>query len=185
MNIVGSKRMKSTILVVILSTFLLLTGCTLNEELDTSDTESYILSNYGKYEVLDGWIKNKEHSTDDKQFYIKEEDSNNSRPNNISVNGGTNKYSKEQHTLFRQSIMNQLSMQTKGTGAIINGSGATTDNGDILYTFTVTDATSITTQYYIVGDYKYFLVHETTFTDETEEADECAKYIVNTFKWNE
>ena len=39
-------------------------------------------------------------------------------------------------------------------------------------------------RYYIVGDYKYVLIHETTFGDSNE-TDSAAQKIIDTFKWKE
>lgn len=179
------KNFKLTILLIILSSFCLLTGCQIKVDKGTSDAENYIFSNYGSYKIPQDWIKNKEHSSKSKQFYIRKIDNNKSRPNNISVNGGTNYYSEEQHTLFRQAIMEQLNMQVGKDTGVINGSGSTTDNGYVVYTFTIDNKNSRTVQHYIVGDHKFVLIHETIFDDETKDIDECAKYIINTFKWND
>lgn len=57
-------------------------------------------------------------------------------------------------------------------------------NGYIVYTFSIKDKDNTTTQYYIVGDYQYVLVHENTFGDSTE-TDSVAQKIIDTFKWKE
>lgn len=178
------KNFKLIVLLGVLGSLFLLTGCQEKLEKSNSDAENNIFSNYGRYEIPDGWIKNEEHSSKYKQFYIKQIDNDKSRPNNISVNGGTNYYSKDQHELFRQAILEQLGMQVNKDTGLINGNGGTTSNGYVVYTFTIDNKNSKTVQHYIVGDYKFLLVHETIFDDETKDIDECAKYIVNTFKWN-
>ena len=59
----------------------------------------------------------------------------------------------------------------------------------ILYTFIIQDDQSnsknVTKQYYIVGDYKYVLVHETIWDGNSADSDETAKYIIDSFKWKE
>ena len=89
---------------------------------------------------------------------------------------------------FRDAILNQLVMQLP-KDVILNGNGSYTANDYVLYTFTFSitegDTTLSATQYYIVADYKYVMVYETAFTDNTEEVDIVAKSIVDTFKWSE
>ena len=142
--------------------------------------------NFGSYELPKNWIESKEHSTTKKFLYILQGDEKNVKPNNIAINFGTNRYSKEEHEKFRRAILNQISTQIAGEkGTKINANGSTTNNGDIVYTFIVKESTGITTvQYYIVGDYKYILIQETVF-EESEEIDNVAKGMVNTFRWND
>lgn len=140
---------------------------------------------FGSYEVPKNWVESKSHSTKDKFFYVLKGEEKNTKPNNISVNSGTNKYSKEEHEEFRKAILNQISFQIRNKkGVEINANGSYTDKGEIVYTFIIKEENVITTQYYIVGNYKYILVHETVF-EESEETDNAAKNIVNTFKWKE
>jgi len=82
-------------------------------------------------------------------------------------------------------ILNQLSMQIGGDENVeLNANGSNTKNGYVVYTFSIKDQDNTTTQYYIVGDYKYILVHETTYGDSTE-TDSAAQKIIDTFKWKE
>lgn len=168
-------------IIVLLLICFLLTGCTLR----SNSIKEYNLSGYGKYSVPRNAVLRKDHSNYRKLFFVKSIDKNNSMPNNISVEGGTNKYSKEEHELFKKAILNQLYMQSsRHSGAQITASGSKTKNGDILYTFNMKDSNTLTRQYYIVGDYKYVLVHETILNGEEDRAlDNMAKYIINTFRW--
>ena len=163
---------------------IVMTGCfNHNNNVDKIKFEK----DFGSYELLDGWVENKKHSTKQKFFYTLKSDANKSRPNNISVNVGTNKYSKDEHEKFKVAILSQLNMQTSSyEGINLNGEGFTSDNGYIVYKFTIYEENSdtTTTQYYIIGDYKYVLVHETTF-GKSEKTDEAAIKIVNSFKWKE
>lgn len=152
-------------------------------ELDDLDRTKYI-KDFGSYEVPNTWAENKEHSTLRKFFYIAKDEENMNTPDNISVNEGSNKYLASEHEKFREAILNQLNYQIAGLDATINANGSNTENGYIVYEFNIEEDDVITTQYYIVGDYKYVLVHETVFEDK-ESTDEVAKMIVNTFKWNE
>ena len=168
------------ILVLLLACFML-TGCSLR----TNKIMVYRLSGYGTYKVPKTAVIRKDHSTYRKLFFVKNKDINNNRPNNISVEGGTNKYSKEDHMQFRRAIQTQLYMQSSShLGSQITGSGTTTKNGYTLYVFTMKSSDSVTKQYYIVGDYKYVLVHETILNGtEDQELDSISKYIVDSFKW--
>jgi len=164
------------ILTLILTIFIF-SGCSLlinNNEINTS---------YGKYTIPTTWMKSNSHSTRNKTFYINKKDRRNNRPNNISVEMGTNHYSKNNHIQFRQAILRQLGMQMKGTDATITGDGWTTEKGYICYTFTIDEGKYKTVQHYIVDDYKYVLVHETIWYGEEEDVHNAAKTIINTFKW--
>ena len=144
-----------------------------------------IEKDFGTYEIPADWIESEAHSTNNKFFYVKEGQENDNRPNNTSVNEGTNKYAASEHEKFRMAILNQLSMQIGGDENVeLNANGSNTQNGYVVYTFSIKDKDNTTTQYYIVGDYKYVLVHETTFGDSTE-TDSVAQKIIDTFKWKE
>lgn len=148
--------------------------------------ENIYEKDFGTYEVTDGWVESETHSSDSKFFYVLDGTDNDETPNNISINVGTNRYSIEEHEQFKEAILKQLYSQVSSYNATVTASGSTTDNNYIVYTFIIyekeTDVT--TTQYYIVGDYKYVLIHETVF-DDSKEADEVAKKIVNSFKWKQ
>lgn len=144
-----------------------------------------IEKDFGTYEIPVDWIESVAHSTNDKFFYVKEGQKNENRPDNISVNEGTNKYPADEHEKFRSAILNQLSMQIGGDENVeLNANGSNTKNGYVVYTFNIKDKDTTTTQYYIVGDYKYVLIHETTFGDSNE-TDSAAQKIIDTFKWKE
>lgn len=144
-----------------------------------------IEKDFGTYEIPADWIESEAHSTNNKFFYVKEGQENDNRPNNISVNESTNKYAASEHEKFRMAILNQLSMQIGGDENVeLNANGSNTKNGYVVYTFSIKDQDNTTTQYYIVGDYKYILVHETTYGDSTE-TDSAAQKIIDTFKWKE
>lgn len=144
-----------------------------------------IEKDFGTYEIPADWVESVAHSTNSKFFYVKEGEENENRPNNISVNEGTNKYSESEHEKFRMSILKQLSMQIgRNEDVKLNANGSNTKNGYLVYTFSIKDGNTTTTQYYIVGEYKYVLVHETTFGNSTE-TDNAAQKIIDTFKWKE
>lgn len=158
----------------------------LNGNFKDNETDKSYSKNFGTYKVPSNWIESKEHSTNSKFFYVLKGQENESRPNNISINKDTNKYSAYEHDKFKNAIMQQLSMQVGSRKDVtIKANGSTTDNGYVVYTFIIyeSDNNITTTQYYIVGDYKYILVHETVFGNNSLETDNVAKKIVNSFKW--
>lgn len=144
-----------------------------------------IRTSYGTYNIPSTWEKNEGHSTSYKYFFTNKKDRNDNPPNNISVEKGTNKYSKDQHIEFRQAIQRQLLAQVKYYGAEVKGSGGNTKNGYIYYTFIVEGKSQTTVQHYIVGDYKYVLIHETIFKGDGKDCHNAANTILNSFKWNE
>lgn len=172
---------------IILAFCLLLTGCVLPSRTRMTRirrNENLIETSYGSYTIPSTWMKRDDHSTSTKYFFANRNDKNNP-PNNISVEMGTNRYSKDDHMSFKTAIQNQLAYQVKSSGATINGSGSTTKNGYVVYTFRVNMSSQTTVQHYIVGDYKYVLVHETIWDGNSSDTDNAAKEIVNSFKWKE
>ena len=146
---------------------------------------TYLEKDFGTYEIPVDWMESKTHSTENKFFYVKEGEDDEEKPNNISVNVGSNNYSEDEHESFRNAIINQLSMQVGNDENVeVTANGSNTTNGYIVYTFNIIekDENITTTQYYIIGDHKYVLVQETKFMD-SEETDDAAQKIVDTFKW--
>jgi len=139
---------------------------------------------FGSYEVNAGWIESKTHSSKGKYFYVRDGQDNDKKPNNISINQDTNRYTKSEHEQFKNAIYSQMAKQVSGSKAQIMASGSTTDNGEIVYTFIVEKNASIIKQYYIVGEKKYVMIYETVWNKEDEnEVDEVANKMVNSFKW--
>ena len=157
----------------------------INKEKTSKNTYN---KDFGSYELPSNWVESKLHSTNTKFFYVKEGEENQPTPNNISINEGVNKYKESEHEKFKNAITRELSMQIgKDDNITLNANGSKTDNGYIVYTFVIkeNEENIVTTQAYIIGDYKYVLIHETTYTSDTEESDQAFKNMVNTFKWNE
>ena len=170
-------------------------GIEKQEETESSEETEIVDENgttytksFGTYHVPTGWIESSTYSTTNKFFYVADGTEQDTLPNNISINIGSNKYSAEDHIKFREAIVNQLVMQLP-KDTMLNGSGSYTANDYILYTFTFNvtegDTTLAATQYYIVGDYKYVMVYESVYDGNTEEVDAIAKNMVDTFTWPE
>ena len=151
----------------------------------TDEGDTKYQKEFGTYIVKSGWVESKTHSQNGKYFYVKDGQDNDSRPNNISINAGTNKYKKEEHEKFREAIYAQLARQVGGN-VTINATGSTTDKGELVYTFVINNSNLISTQYYIIGEKKYVMIYETVWNnDEKEETDEVALKMINSFEWKE
>ena len=150
----------------------------------TQPEEKETASFPGSYTVPDGWVKAEEHSTDKKFFYVEEGHETDEMPDNISINIGTNRYSAEDHTKFRDAIVQQLLTQLNGVDAELLGDGTFTEQGYIVYIFTINEnnAGVVTKQYYIVDDYRFCLIHLTNYTG-SENANEAAQVMVDSFVW--
>ena len=198
------------IVLVFLCSILLLSGCSLrkidssapaNTSENSSGSSSFeketttkqqkqddrVVQKFGSYSLPEDWYEYEELSNSEKVFYVKGEVDSKSPPSNISVEVGINKYATSEHADFRQAILAQYSAQIpSASGIVIEGSGTNTDNGDVLYIFTLTEDACVTTQYYVVGEYKFFLVHATDFLDEdVMDVSEAADLIAKSFEWPE
>lgn len=136
----------------------------------------------GSYTVPEGWVRAERYSTEEKIFYVEEGHEEDELPDNISIEVGTNRYSADEHERFRDAIVRQLLMQLQGIEAGLTGDGTYTDQGYILYIFTITEPDVTTKQYYIVGDQRYCLVHLTSFTG-SENGSEAARSMADSFVW--
>ena len=163
----------------------LVIGCSKkeNSRKENIEEQKYIKT-FGEYCVSKQWIENKEHSTDDMFFYVKEGTEKQRQPDNIAVTIGENKYSKEESERFKEAIQQQISEQLSGYSDVtLTASGFQSgDNTVYLFTVAENDTGLITNQYYIVGEKKYCLVQESNF-DKSEECDEVTKSLVESFKW--
>jgi len=153
-----------------------------NSDDDNSDT---IEKDFGSYTLPDGWEESVSHSTKNVFFYVENGKDNESVTNNISVNVGQNKYAEEDHMDFRDAIMSQLTEQISAyPNATLSAGGSTTEQGYILYSFTISEDDRVSTQFYIVGEKKYCMIYLTNF-DASEEANQAAQTIVDSFVWAE
>ena len=164
---------------ILLITTVLLAGCTLIPRRASSNV---IETSYGKFSIPNTWVKRDDHSTASKYFFANGRDKN-SIPNNISVEMGTNRYAEKDHEQFRDAIKRQLIAQASAYRMTLNASGSTSKNGYYVYTFELKGSRETTIQHYIVGDYKYVLVHETIFREDNNDTNNAAKTIVDSFIW--
>jgi len=144
-----------------------LSGCALGDTSGSVQTDSGGKDNIpGTYIVPEGWVKSEQYSSEDKIFYVEEGHEKDTRPDNISIEIGTNRYGLDEHDKFRYAILRQLSMQSKGSSAKID------------------DDYALTRQYYIVDDHRYCLIHLTDFSGNEDAAD-AARAIADSFVWDE
>ncbi len=157
-----------------------------SSEVSVSDTASAAAEEKGSlpgsYTLPEGWVKAEKYSTSDKIFYVEEGHENDEAPDNISINVGTNRYSADEHETFRDAIVQQLLRQLQGIDADLGGDGTHTEQGYIVYIFTIKESDVVTKQYYIVDDYRYCLIHLTNFT-KSESAYDAAQTIADSFVW--
>lgn len=85
---------------------------------------------------------------------------------------------------FRDAIVRQLMVQMQGIDAELTGDGIYTEQGDVVYIFTISEADVVTKQYYIVGEQQYCLIHLTSFSG-SESAESAVQSMVDSFIWNE
>ena len=61
--------------------------------------------------------------------------------------------------------------------------GTYTEQGDLLYIFTIDEGDIVTTQYYIVKDYGFCLIQLTNFSG-SETTEQAARDMVDSFVWD-
>jgi uncharacterized protein YbdZ (MbtH family) len=114
----------------------------------------------GSYAVPGGWVKAEQYSTENKVFYVE-----------------------EGHEQFRDAIVRQLMVQMQGIDAELTGDGTYTEQGEVVYIFTISEEDVVTKQYYIVGEQQYCLIHLTSYSG-SESTESAAHSMVDSFIWN-
>ena len=174
---------KKGILIIILA-LTLLAGCgvTSDESSGSAENNSVESSSIETVEPSSG--DSNPQSTDAKPFFVPEDYDGVGIPDNISVEYGTNRYSKDDTAAFGEAILAQLSQQTGGnlTGDI-TAAGITSDKGEPVLVFNFSTEDRQITQYYICGDQEHILIYETNISSSSE-CDEAAQTIMNTFEWS-
>lgn len=167
---------------------LLLTGCGKNSRSSSvaysqDSSSKKEVSIPGSYNIPDGWVKSEKYSTASQIFYTEKGHENDEHPDNIAISVGKNKYSLEDHVQFREAVVQQLLKQMDGNDAQLNGDGTYTKQGDRLYIFTIDEGDVVTTQYYILKEYGFCLVHLTNFSG-SDSAEKAAGQMVDSFVWD-
>ncbi len=176
---------KYKIFILIFSLVFILSGCKLNEEKSIIGEKNMIYEkNFGKYEILKNWIEEKNHSTNNKFFYVKKGTENDDQPNNIAISEGPNKYKLDEHEKFRDAILSQVKNQIpQNQNVKVKAEGLHTKNGNIVYVVTIKEEKLETQFFYIVGDYRFVMLQSTCFND-SEEIHKVSQHIIETFVWN-
>lgn len=195
------KKFSFLLLVILISSFVF-GGCgyvrhlleqTTNENDELYIDENTVYADWGEYRIPDGWQFSEEYTSKQdmeagKLFFENEQTMND--PNiytNISVEHGINRYPQNEHERFRDAILKQLLSQIEGGKAQLTGDGSYTDNGYILYKFTIEeeDEDITTVQYYIIGDKEYVLVHLTDYHEQSgDDASGAAYEFAQSVVWN-
>jgi hypothetical protein len=108
---------------------------------------STITKSFGSFELPNDWIESSKSPGSGKYFYVHKTERNADLPTNISVEMGTNPYSRDNPLPFGQAIQRQLIMQTGGQ-AKIDGGGTFTEQGYPLIYFSIQAPQATTTQFY-------------------------------------
>ena len=138
----------------------------------------------GSFVIPDGWKLHEGDSTDEKPFVVPADYNGEGNPDNISVNYGTNPYSKEDVDTFSHAILAQLRNQLAGHDAgAVAASGYTSKQGYPVLKFAFTVDGSNVVQYYIVNDHGHILVNESNYSGQTESSNTASQSIVDSFKW--
>ncbi len=182
---------------------LLAAGCGANNDNvnDNVDEDRTITADSFSYVLPAGWVKSEEYSTEKKVFYVLSGHEQDEKPDNISVEIGTNRYAADEHMRFREAIVSQLARQLQGIPGMLTGDGTFTDNEDVLYIFTFVEevlgedgisdfhaddeqrfAGVTSRQYYIVGEKRYGMVYLTNFSG-SEEVTAAADKLAKSFVW--
>ena len=146
-----------------------------------------VIEDFGTYTVSENWSEATELSKRDITFYLQNGTPTNKPTTNISVSVDKNKYSKEEAGGFAQAIDRQLRSQVGSLDLkSYSGNGTFTENDYPLIVMEIETEEMKTTQYYIVGDYRFVMVHLSEYHDESiKNAEEVALNIVNSFEWAE
>ena len=148
------------------------------------DAPQLVEKSFGQYTLPLGWFESKELSQPDYFFYLKEGTSLDRPTSNISVSEGTNRYAADDYYSFAQAIDRQMKGQATEDVIGYSGDGTFTESGIPLIIIRIEDAECVSTQYYLVGDYRFVMVHSTDFHDEAiPEVDDAARSIVESFEW--
>lgn len=99
------------------------------------------------------------------------------------IQAGWSLETEEYDEQFRDAIVQQILMQLDGIEAQLNGDGTYTEQGDLLYIFTINEGDIVTTQYYIVKDYGFCLIQLTNFSG-SETTEQAARDMVDSFVWD-
>ncbi len=193
---------KSVIIIVALVSVIICIGCLVlgiafiqgvlegaseaqKEDEDERITQVLIEQSFGSYEIPSNWYEDTEFVAG-AFSYIKNGTKISEPFNSVTVLTGSNKYTAEEHELFRDAIVEQLtSTLSKDQGATLEAEGVMTDQGYHCYIFEIKyPSGEYQKQAYIVGENRYCQVDEMNLKTG-EESDEVFQGILDSYIWKE
>lgn len=177
------KRIKKIeLLIVIFIIPVILSGCMSTK---VEDKNIKCEKSFGTYEILNGWIEDKTHSTADVSFYVEKGTENDNPPNNIAVSEGKNKFKKSQHEEFKEAIMAQVNAQMPENSDVkVEMDSVTTKNNNIVYIVTIKEKEMESKFYYIVGECRFVMIQTSRFNGN-KDIYKVSDHIAESFVWNE
>jgi len=145
-----------------------------------------VSTNYGDYVLPKGWCINEENSTESFNVHTKEDVIFQEETSYFIIESETNLYTREEHELFKQSILSQLLQDDNlPEDANIEVISSTTENGNIVYSFRIgISSKERMTLNYVVGDRRHCLIKEVVYQGGGYTFD-AAQYVINSFVWKE
>lgn len=181
----------------------LIAGCSHTEEQEVQQTtqqqtqqvaQPVVLQQeklFGTYDVYEDWVLVEKDSDEQSAFYCKKGEEITNQTTNIFVEYRQNQYKKEEYDVLTSAILYQLKLELKPElyQNLISES-FTSKNGYSVFRIEVNDEQNDppvkTVQYYIAGEKAHILVQITDFGEQgTENVEEVAKNIVESFVWRE
>ena len=194
--------MKKFITLYIMLVFLI-AGCSHTEEQEVQQTtqqqtqqvaQPVVLQQeklFGTYDVYEDWVLVEKDSDEQSAFYCKKGEEITNQTTNIFVEYRQNQYKKEEYDVLTSAILYQLKLELKPElyQNLISESFIS-KNGYSVFRIEVNDEQNDppvkTVQYYIAGEKAHILVQITDFGEQgTENVEEVAKNIVESFVWRE
>mgnify|MGYP002509746337 FL=1 len=194
--------MKKFITLYIVLVFLI-AGCSHTEEQEVQQTtqqqtqqvtQPVVLQQeklFGTYDVYEDWVLVEKDSDEQSAFYCKKGEEITNQTTNIFVEYRQNQYKKEEYEVLTSAILYQLKLELKpDLYQNLISESFTSKNGYSVFRIEVNDEQNDppvkTIQYYIAGEKAHILVQITDFGEQgTENVEEVAKNIVDSFVWRE
>lgn len=133
------------------------------------------ISNYNcSYTLPPNWEYDDSKTTKDRYTFVNEQ-------NIIYVEMSDSRYSLDESSNFKDSIINKLDVQAELYSGTLDVKESKTKNDDIYYIFTIKSDEQDIIYYYIVGNKKYVLVFS---NGNNKDINKAIKNILKTFIWN-
>ena len=126
------------------------------------------------YTLPPNWEYDDSKTTKDRYTFVNEQ-------NIIYVEMSDSRYSLDESSDFKDSIINKLDVQAELYSGTLDVKESKTKNDDIYYIFTIKSDEEDIIYYYIVGNKKYVLVFS---NENNKDINKAIKNILKTFIWN-